>query len=92
MNEETGAHYLQSWPINETVIGLGGIGKVIKSCHSDFNTGDYVQGALFWPWKRYFIVNIEEKKDAFAKVCTWTVSVYAYSNIQLKFIVTCSSL
>ena len=68
MNDETGAFYLQPWQLNDTVIGLGGIGKVMSTNHPDFNDGDIVQGLLFWPWKRYFSVDVEEKKDAIERV------------------------
>lgn len=82
MNDETGAFYLKPWQLNETVIGLGGIGKVLKSSHPEYECGDYIQGALFWPWKRFFNVNVEEMKDSFEKVCSSLnrhFAVYPYS-------------
>ena len=71
MNEDTGVHYINPLQLNETVVGLGGIGRVMASRHPEYKEGEVVMGMLFWPWKRYFNVDAEAKKDNFQKVgCT----------------------
>jgi NADPH-dependent curcumin reductase CurA len=67
MNEDTGAEYLKPWQIGETITGLFGIGAVIKSNHENFIEGDYIQGSGEWPWKKYFIVNMQENLNRFTK-------------------------
>ena len=68
MNEETGVHYLKPWALNETVTGLGGLGRIVQSNHVHWKEGEIVQGVLFWPWKKFFVVNCEEMKETFEKV------------------------
>ena len=67
MNDDTGVFYLKPWKVDDTVTGLGGIGKVIQSNNARLNEGDYIQGILYWPWMKDFVVNCDERKDVFEK-------------------------
>ena len=54
MNENTGANYLTPWGIDETIIGLAGVGVVVASKHPDYVVGDLIQSSPTYPWKAYF--------------------------------------
>ena len=69
MNEDTGADYLAPFQIGQTIIGLCGVGKVMKSSHPDWTEGDLIQGVMEWPWKKYFMVDIHQKGNVYEKVC-----------------------
>lgn len=61
MNESTGADYLSAWQLDEPIPGLGGVGVVLNSNHSDFSEGDIITSGMFqWPWKLFF--NIDARK------------------------------
>lgn len=61
MNEETGAHYLPSWQIGETIEGLGGVGLIVESKHERHWVGELVtSGSLKWPWKLFFKIGREK--------------------------------
>lgn len=49
MNEDTGAEYLQPWPVSEAVDG-GGVGLVQASHCSSVSEGDVVT-SFTWPWQ-----------------------------------------
>ena len=39
MNEDTGVHYVSPWELNQTVIGMVGVGVVVESKSSKYITG-----------------------------------------------------
>lgn len=63
MNEDTGADYLQPWPLSESVDG-GGLGLVQSSLCSSFSEGDVVT-SFNWPWQTHAVLkgDILQKLD-----------------------------
>lgn len=57
MNDHTGVHYMDSWPLDTAVEGLAGVGVVIKSSTAAYQVGDIVEAPFGWPWKFYFSAN-----------------------------------
>ena len=53
LNEESGASYVSSWKIGETLQG-GGVGVVVESRNESFKAGDVVQ-SMAWPWQTYAV-------------------------------------
>ena len=68
MNEDPGVDYFSAWSPGDTIIGLGGIGIVIKSNHPDYAEGDLVEATAGWPWLLYFEQDPSEGKYKFTKV------------------------
>ena len=68
MNEEVDVHYLDPWPLDGTVVGLIGVGTVIKSNSERFKEGDLVQGNGRWPWKLHFTENVDADQMTFLQV------------------------
>ncbi|KAI0227789.1 Prostaglandin reductase 2 [Lamellibrachia satsuma] len=54
MNGDTGVDYLQPWTIGETIVGLSGVGMIVKSAHPSYSAGDIIYSFLRWPWTLYF--------------------------------------
>ena len=54
MNGDTGVDYLQPWTIGETIVGLSGVGMIVKSANPSYSAGDIVYSFLRWPWTLYF--------------------------------------
>ena len=54
MNDDTGVDYMRAWEIGVTILGLGGVGVVVKSRNTEFQPGDIVQSVMNWPWIVYF--------------------------------------
>lgn len=68
MNERTGVDYLSPFILGEAIEGLNGVGKVIESNHSGYSVADLMYGSFQWPWKKYFIVNVDKKPGHYQKV------------------------
>ena len=71
MNESTGVDYLTPWPLNETIEGLGGVGKVIEThATSNFQVGDIVVSkSLKWLWQNFVLVDPEELDKVPQELC-----------------------
>ena len=54
MNDDTGVDYMRAWEIGDTILGLGGVGVVVKSRNTGFQPGDIVQSVMNWPWVVFF--------------------------------------
>ncbi|ESO94191.1 hypothetical protein LOTGIDRAFT_118637, partial [Lottia gigantea] len=52
MNESTGVDYLKSWSIEDTVVGLSGLGQVIESKNKNFTNNSLVLVNLSSPWMK----------------------------------------
>lgn len=54
MNDDTGADYLQPWPLSRSVDG-GGVGLVQSSLCSSLSEGDIVT-SFTWPWQTHAVL------------------------------------
>lgn len=68
MNEDTGVTYMLPWELGETVLGLGGVGRVIESKAHGFEKGDLVHTSMNWPWISYFKSTADDKSCQLQKV------------------------
>lgn len=75
MNEDAGVTYMKSWQPGDTVLGLGGVGRVVKSNSPDFSSGDLVQAPMNWPWVEVFKSKTKDSYFELQKVFT-KISVF----------------
>lgn len=69
MNESTGVEYMKSWQLGEAVLGLAGVGIVLRSKSPQYNTGDLVQAQFNWPWMKVFKCRTDDPLFKLTKVC-----------------------
>ncbi|KAK3591542.1 hypothetical protein CHS0354_041587 [Potamilus streckersoni] len=98
MNKDTGVHYMQAWQLGETILGLGGIGRVLKSSHPNYIASDLVEIQMNCPWKLFFLckpndglIQLQKIKRALvgdhpslALSCLGLTGLTAYLGIKVK--------
>jgi NADPH-dependent curcumin reductase CurA len=63
-------HYVKPQGLDETVMGVGGIARVVKSAHPDVRAGEELMSPLVFPWKKYFVIDWNAKlAEGWIKVC-----------------------